>query len=195
MDSFVATDPIPGMKRKGFGVTEIIAVVLVLAFGGAAWYFYSQNSALASRIATLSGQSGSVNAQLSAMQAQLDASTTSLMAQVTSLTSANTDLALNLSFYAAPLGASSTTPLPVTISGSLSGGGRAPYAITTSRGVKVFVSNSTDVQVSSQLKALLGNTVQVTGTYVPGFDDMTVNSVTNLSTPPTATSTATTTKQ
>jgi hypothetical protein len=191
MNTFVAAQqPMFAAKKRGVGVTEIIAIILVLVFGAGAWYFYAQNSTLAAKVASFNTQGDSVTAQLAALQSQVDASTTALTTQVASLTAANADLALNLSFYAVPPGSSaSANPISFTISGSLSGGGKAPYALTTPRGVKVFVSNSSEAQIAAQLKPLIGDTVQLTGTYIPGFSNITVTSVTDLSVPP-ATSSA-----
>lgn len=161
-------------------IIGIVGVVLILILGGSAWYFYSGNAALAAKVASLNTQSGSVASQLSALQSQIAASSSADTAQIASLTAANTDLALDLSFYAVPVGtptSSAMTPLPVTISGSISGGGKAPYAITTPRGAKIFIQNSSDATIGPELKAVLGQTIQLVGTYVQGSDEMTVSSV------------------
>ncbi len=157
----------------------IVAVVLIVLFGGLAGYFYSINAGLAAQVATLNGASGSVNTQLSALKSQFDASSTALAAQIATLTSANADLALDLSFYVTPSGSILTTgtTLPITVSGLLSNGGKAPYIVTTSHGAKIFVANSADAKIAAQLKPLIGTTVQLIGTYVPGSDQMTVASV------------------
>jgi hypothetical protein len=167
-------------KKSGIGmmIIEIIAIILIFGFAALAWYFYSGNAALAAKVASLNSQSASVSSQLSALQAQITASSSADAAQMSQLQAENADLALNLSFYAIQPGTStSTAQLPVTISGLVSGGGRAPYAITTSQGAKIFVANSSDATVAPELKAAIGQTVQLTGTYVEGSDEMTVSSV------------------
>ena len=167
-----------GSKKMLIG--GIVAVILILAFAGLAWYFYSGNATLAAQVASLTGESASVTSQISSLKSQLDASTTDFAAQMASLTTANADLALDLSFYAVPPGGSSSTvptALPITVTGLLSDGGKAPFAITTAEGAKIFVGNSSVATIMSQLKPLVGQTVQLTGTYIPGSDQMTMNSV------------------
>jgi hypothetical protein len=161
-------------------VGGIVAVVLILALGGLAWYFYSANAGLASQVATLTGSSATVAAQLEALKSQVDASSTGLGTQIASLTAANADLALDLSFYVALAGSSTSAPgaaSPIVVSGLLSGGGKAPYALTTQYGAKIFVGNSTDAKIAPQLKTVVGSNVQLTGTYIPGSGQMTVSSV------------------
>jgi hypothetical protein len=168
------------MKGKGMLIMEIIGGVIILALAGLSWYFYSGNAALAAKVTALNNQSASVTAQLASLQGQLSSSTTVSAGQIAALTATNADLALNLSFYAVPLGTPTSTAaaqLPVTITGSVSGGGKAPYAITTSWGSKIFVSNSTNASTSSELKPLIGQTVQVSGTYVQGSDEIMISSV------------------
>jgi hypothetical protein len=165
---------------KGALIMEIIGVILILALAGLAWYFYSGNAALAAKVTSLNTQSASVTAQMNTLQSEVAASSTADQVQIADLTAANTDLALNLSFYAVPLGtptSTAMTPIPVTLSGTVSGGGKAPYAVTTPRGSKIFIANSSDATIAPELKASLGQTVQLSGTYIEGSDQMTVSSV------------------
>jgi len=205
-NTFQATTPVVAVKKTvsgGAGVSSkkgligtIVAVVLILCFAGAAWYFYSANAGLAAKVASLTSDSASVNSQLALLQSQINSSSTGFASQIASLTAANSDLALDLSFYAVPIGSPSSTTgasVPVTISGSLSFSNRALYMIVTPRGAKIFIANSGDTKIVSQLKPLIGDTVQLAGTYVPGTDQMTVASVTDLSPAPPAPMAATST--
>lgn len=176
-NTFQATPDKKEKNNSSMLIGGIVAVVLVLGLGGLAWYFYSGNAALASQVKSLTGQAASVNAQLSSLQSQVEASGTALNSQIAILTSANTALALNLSFYAAPPGSSPTSTFSLTISGMLSGGGKAPYALTTSYGAKIFVANSSDAVIGPELKSFVGDMVQLAGTYMPGSDQLTVTSV------------------
>lgn len=181
------------MVGKGGGsklgmIWMIVAAVLILGFAGLAGYFYMANAGLATQVASLNGTSATVNTQLASLKSQLDASSTELAAQMASVTAANEDLALNLSFYAAPVGDASATAgtvLPVTISGWLTAA-KGIYALTTPRGAKIFVANSANANVVGELKPLVGDTVQLVGTYVPGSDQMTVNSATSITSPDTS---------
>jgi hypothetical protein len=178
-DTKAASVPMKG-GSKGTLITEIVGVILILGLGGLAWYFYSGHAALASQVATLNSQSASVTAQLNTLQSQINASSSADASQIASLMTANADLALNLSFYAVPVGtptSTALTPLPVTITGSISGGGKAPYAVTTTYGTKIFIVNSSDATLGPELKASLGQTAQLSGTYVEGSDEMTVSSI------------------
>jgi hypothetical protein len=166
-------------KGKGGMVMGIIAVIIILGLGGAAGYFYSQNAALAAKVATLNAQTSSVNAQLASLNNQVGDSNTGVQAQISSLTAANADLALNLSFFAVPLG-TTPTATPLTISGSLSGASKNLYQITTPRGATVYILNSANAKISAELKPLVGQTVSLTGTYIPGSDQMTVETVGNI---------------
>lgn len=180
-NSFEAT-PVSGSGsgKKGSLIWGTVAGILILALAGLAWYFYSSANGLNAKIASLTSQSGTLTTQLASLQSQVNASSTSDAAEIASLTAANADLALNLSFYAVPLGTPSSTAataLPITISGTLSGGGKAPYALTTPRGAKIFIGSATTADVSTQMKPLVGQTIQVSGTYIQGSDEMTATSV------------------
>ncbi len=178
-NSFEAASPAHSKVSRPL-ILEIVGAVLILALGALAWYFYSGNAALAAKVNSLNSQSGSVTSQLSALQAQINASSSADSAEIASLTAANNDLMLNLSFYAVPLGTPTSTAMasiPVTISGSISGGGRAPYAVTTPRGAKIFIANSSNASIVSGLKSSVGQTAQLSGTYIEGSDEMTVSSI------------------
>jgi hypothetical protein len=169
---------------KGAMIAWIVAAVFFLGFGGLAWYFYSGNASLATKVSMLTSQSATVNTQLTSLQSQVDASTTALEAQIMTLTAANADLALNLSFYAVPVGGATSTarlPQPVTINSGWLTVAKGVYWITTPRGTNIAVVNSSDPKIAPQLKPLVGDTVRVSGSYIPGSDQVTVDSVTNLS--------------
>jgi len=157
---------------------EAFVIVVVVIFAG---YLYFKSQGLSNQLNALNGTSGSTVTDVTSLNAQiatLTASTTALGAQATSLTAENQDLLTELSFYAAPPG-SSATAADITVTGVVSGGGKAPYVITTKYGAKVYVANSTDAKLGPELKALLGKTAAASGTLVPGSDSITLTSVTN----------------
>ena len=162
--------------KSGHGLTwGIIVAILVLGAAGAAGFFYWQNSGLLGQVDSLNAKSAAVTAQLAALEQQAAASTTALAADEASLTAANQELALELSFYAVPPDAPSSTT--ASLSGALSGGGKALYAITTSYGAKIFIANSKDALVSAKLAPLVGTSIEVSGPYIPGLDNITVTDV------------------
>ncbi len=182
-------------KKKGIGLLlEILGIVLIVLLGAFSGYLFFKNSSLTSQLQAAQGGGDQSAVQNAASQIQaLNASNTALEAEVTSMTSANQDLMTNLSFFTPPIGTpASATSTPVSVSGTLSAGlGKNTYLITTSYGVKVYVKNSADKGVAAALQPLLGTTVQLAGTYIPGTPNVTVTNVNGLSTvpPPVATTT------
>lgn len=183
-----------GGAGKGRLIGEIVGGVVLLLLIGAAWYFYSENGGLADQVTSLTSEGATVNAQLNAAQAAAAASSTGLTAQVSALTTANNDLALNLSFFAIPIGgptSTAITSLPVTISGSLAAGPKGIDSITTPRGAKIFIANSAAATIAPQLKTIIGHTIQIVGTYIPGSDQLTANTITDLTPAPAPVATST----
>ena len=190
-----------GQKKKVIGLVDILALVLIVIIGAFAAYLFIQNNGLNSELqAAQTGTQNAGTAQSAATQAELqalDASDTALVAQVVSLGASAQALATNLSFLVVPAG-SSATSTPVSVSGTLAAGlGKNTYSIATPYGVKVSVKNSSDNYVAAALQPLLGSSVQVSGTYIPGTPNITVTSVNGspVSPPPAmATTTPTSTK-
>jgi len=183
-------------KKKPIGM--IIAGFLALVFAGLAWYFYSGNAGLATQVGTLTKSSTDLTSQLSALKSQIDASSTQLSAQVATLTKTNAELALELSFFAASGNSTASgTPAsaPATITGWLTSTTKG-YFITTALGSKITIANPTAATLAPQFKSFVGDSVQLVGTYIPGSDEITVTSITNLSpapaTPPPAAASTTT---
>ena len=183
-----------GTKKKGVNWVEIIVVVLLVVFVGLSGYLFMQNSSMSSQLKAASGQSQSASQSSAAAMQTLNASNTALTAEVASATAMNQDLAMNLSFFVVPSGAA-TSATSVTVSGTLSAGlTKGTYMVTTPYGVKVYVKNSFDKNVAAALQPLLGTTVQIAGTYVPGTPNVTVTTVNgNPTTPPVAATTTTST--
>jgi cell division protein FtsB len=196
--SFTASIAPMGQKERKIGLLGIVAIVLIVLLGAFAGYLFFKNGSLDNQLQALSGQNqGVVQGSLAQIQA-LNASNTALAAQIASLTSANQDLAKNLSFFVAPAGSAATSS-PILVSGILSAGlGKNTYIVTTVYGAKTYVKNSSDTAVAATLQSLLGATVQLSGTYVPGTSNITVISVNGspISLPPVPTApTASTTIQ
>lgn len=187
----------PGVKKSRAIEVETILGILMVIFGAAAAFFYFQNSSLSSQIAALNGTSGGAASALTTLQGQFEASTTALNAAIASANAEKSALALDLSFLMVPSGMPATTTFTAALQGTVSGGGKLFYAITTPHGVKVFVANSKDARVISLLQPLVGTTsVQLAGNYIPGVASITLTAVngTSVVPPPTvATSTATST--
>jgi hypothetical protein len=175
-------------KSKGDMVAIVVEAVIMIALAGLSGYLYFQNKNLDVKISGLNGQGTDVATQLANLNGQVQTfsnDNASLTTQVASLTAANMDLQTNLSFFTAfPMtvsgGSSSTTSAATTtvmINGTVSGGGKALYAITTLYGTKVLVKNSSDASVTAEFAPLVGTMVQATGDHTPGSPNLTVTAV------------------
>ncbi len=184
-------------KKKGIGILDVSLIVLVVLLGALAGYLFFKNSGLISQIQIQGGQQGVAQSSavaVAAAQVQaLNASNTALMAEIASLTATNEDMKANLSLLAAPAGFSSSSgPAEISLSGTLSAGlGKNTYIITTPYGVKAYVKNSSNSAVAAALQPLLGTTVTISGTSVPGAPNVTVTSVNGSPTSPPVTATTT----
>ncbi|HVO28435.1 MAG TPA: hypothetical protein VMT81_00405 [Candidatus Paceibacterota bacterium] len=166
-----------GSGGHGAMIIGVVGGILVIALGGLAWYFYSQNAGLAAQISKLNGQSTDVSGQVASLQAQFEASSTAMIAQVASATAESQALMAELAFYAIPPGGGVPTAQPITISGMLGGGGKALYTLTTADGAKAYIANSTDATLGPVFKTLAGSQVTLSGTLVPGSDELTVSTI------------------
>jgi hypothetical protein len=162
---------------------------VVIAIGAFAGFLYMQNRSLNTQLGSLNGQSSGVNSQLFALQTEVAASTTALTAQVSSLNAETQELQTELTFYVAPSSATPGATSTATISGTVSGGGKALYAITAMYGAKVYVANSKAAGVITALAPVMAMTAttstpatpaataQFSGIYVPGSDSITLTAV------------------
>jgi hypothetical protein len=170
---------------RGALVTEIILIVVIVAVGSFAGFLYMQNRDLNTQLGALNKQSGGVTSQLSSLQAEMSASAASLTTQVASLNAKSQELQTELSFYAAPANTAAGATSTAMVSGTVSGGGKIPYVITTADGAKISVANSKVASVVSALAPLVGTatatstpaTAQFFGTHVLGSDTITLSAV------------------
>jgi len=169
-------------SSRGPITTEILLGALMIIFGAVAVYFFLANQNLSSQVTNLTAQSTGVSTQVSTLQNQLNASTTALTAEAASATMENQQLALNLSFYVAPIGSTATTTSTTILTGFVSGGNGRSYTITTPYGARVAVANSKDPKVVTLIQPLVGTTtMQFAGTYTPGIDSVTLTVINGVS--------------
>ena len=153
------------MKYMKQNHREIVAIALIVVLAVLAGYFFIENN-------SLSGQLWTQN------QGAAQSST----AQIQALTAENQNIASNLLLLSAPLGLTSpSAAMLISTEGILSADGKNAYFITTPYGVKAYVKNSGDSGVVALLKPLLGATIQITGTFIPGTPDITVTNVNGFS--------------
>ena len=186
---FIAPDAASYSSRssRSWVLPGILGVLFVVSAGAAA-YFFLQTQGLEVEGGILPSPDGGSDQQVSALTSERD----QLRGQITALTDENNDLAAQLAIFATPAGATTTV---FTLSGTLSGGDKVPYVLTTARSVAFSVKNSKDAKVIAALKPVVGRTVELSGTYTPGSKDLTVTAVdgtpVNPPAPPAGTSTTT----
>ena len=176
-----------GPKKSHAIETETILGILMVAFGVAAAFFFFENQTLSKQITALNTTSSGATSQLSTLQSQLATATTTFEAELASSSAMNDQLALNLSFSVVPPGMVATTTSTSILKGTVTGGGKYPYVITTSYGAKVSVANSKAAEVVTLLQPLVGASSTITqfaGTYVPGVANITLTAVNGASTTP-----------
>ncbi|HVM76649.1 MAG TPA: hypothetical protein VMU07_00655 [Candidatus Paceibacterota bacterium] len=170
----------PSSPKSKTKLIMIVGGILILGFGGAAGYFFMQNSSLSAQVNTLNGQSANVTSQVSSLSSQvnsLTASTTAQATQLAGLTSANQELLKELSFYTVPAGAVATSS-QISLTGALGiNNVNKMYFIIGSFGGKITISNSKDPKALTVLAPIVGTTTQFTGSYIPGTDSIIVTSV------------------
>lgn len=167
---------ISGMKDKLINKDKMLPIVslgvLSAVFLAGNIYLFFQNSSLNSRIGDLSKNSSSLEKQV----ASLTNDRKSLAEQVNSLSETVADYASQLSIFALPSG-TSTGAIPFAVSGTLGGGGKSLYILTTSGNILLLVKNSKDVNVDAALKPLIGTKVKLDGTHQSGANQLTVTAV------------------
>ena len=179
--SVASSSPVGSSLKTGSGLMmKIVLIAVAVVFAGLAGFFYWQNTTLAGKVASLNAMSSDVTGKMAALNSQVaafTASTTALTASVDTLTAQSNQLSLELSFYAVPPGGSAANIGPVTLSGTISGGGKAAYALTTSYGTKVYVQNSKDAKVIAALGPVVGTSIELAGTYIQGSQNITATAV------------------
>lgn len=160
---------------SGFFKKPIVPItlgVLVLLFAALAGFFYIQNNGLQTKITSLTEENASLTVKLNSSATDKKGFTD----QIVSLNQTAADLNNQLSIFAVPSG-TSTAELSIDIKGTLGGGGKSLYSLTTNKAIVVYVKNSKDTRVDSTLKPLLGNQVEISGTHAAGSNSITVTSV------------------
>lgn len=181
-----ASDSFPGGALK-FSKSTIVIIALgvlslILAVG--VIFLYLQNGGLRDKVTVSLNESSAAKSKISFLNQQVSGLTKErddLNSKLSALTGDNQGLKTELSFLIAPpeLASSTSTPSSVsaTVKGMLSGGSKSQYLLTTANGVKVYIKNYKDAKVDAALKSLVGKTVEVFGTHLPGSRDLTITSV------------------
>ncbi len=164
----------PG-KNKGNVLTIVLGVISVLLLGGNV-YFYFQSTAKQPQAPAITGTG--TGQQQEAQIASLTTDKNTLTQQVDTLNKTMADLSGQLAIFE-PASTSTITSVSFDVSGTLGGGGKVLYSLTTSRNIILSVKNSKDAKVEAALKDLIGKQISLQGTHQPGSVSLTVVSVNN----------------
>lgn len=157
---------------KGGKILPITLGVLSLALLGGDVYFFLQNGDLNSKLSSLGSGKTSSDSQITSLSAEKN----NLTQQIDSLNKTVADLNNQLAIFAVPAD-SSSTPVSFSITGTLSGGGKLAYSLTTNKNITLSIKNSKDADVETVLRPLVGGQVSLAGTHQPGSNQLTVETV------------------
>lgn len=166
-----------GMSDKILPIS--LGVVSIILLGGNV-YFFLQNGDIRSKFDSLNSGKVSSENQTTSFESQatsLAADKKTLTDEVDSLNKTIVDLNSQISIFAAPAENASATSVSFDVSGTLGGGGKFLYSLTTSKNIVLFVKNSKDAKVNSALKSLLSTSVQLGGTHEAESNYLTVETV------------------
>ena len=152
-----------------------LGVLSILLLGGNV-YFYFQNNGLRSQVSAPSTSESAVGQQQASQITSLTADNTNLTQQVTDLNKTITDLTNQVSIFA-PAATSSITSVAFDVSGTIGGGGKTLYSLTTSKNIVLTVRNSKDTDIDAVLKLLVGKQAELSGTHQPGYTQLTVTAI------------------
>ncbi len=156
-----------------------LGVISIILLGGNV-YFFLQNGDIRSKFDSLNSGKVSSENQTTSFESQatsLAADKKTLTDEVDSLNKTIVDLNSQISIFAAPAENASATSVSFDVSGTLGGGGKFLYSLTTSKNIVLFVKNSKDAKVNSALKSLLSTRVQLGGTHEAESNYLTVETV------------------
>jgi hypothetical protein len=179
-------------KSWGSIAAIVIMLLIIVGMGALSWMLYQNNSMLKAQVM-------SITTQLNTLSGQQTVNSQSLASQIAALQDDNKDLDSQLALFTPR---STTSTVTVTLKGTIGGGGKLNYTLTTSRGIVVNIKNSKDPKIVAALSPLVGIIATLTGTQTPGAKEITVTQVNGVepslpavatSTPPSAIPTASTT--
>ncbi len=177
MDSFPpASRPAKGATVSiPYVVSTVLAVALVVV-GFMLYRAYANVSDLTARLAAAqipaTGGSQGNGQSAAAFQATIDG----LNSQLAALKADNDDLAAQISLvFAIP--ASNPAATDIMLKGAIGGSEKTFFTLTTGKGIVANIKNSKDPKVIAALSGIIGSTVQISGTHLPGSKDITLTVV------------------
>lgn len=177
-----------GESKKSSWVGTVLMGIVIVALAALSGLLYKNNTELQAKVTEFSNQvsalsgkvttTGEGTAELNQRIARLEDDVKNLDSQLAlflPLTMATTTVNSTSSPSSTPVIVSS--PVPLTLKGTLGGGGKSNYVLTTSKNISVNIKNSKDVRVDAMLKPMLGSPVELTGIPTSGAREISVTHV------------------
>ena len=162
-------------QRSGSRFTPILLPVILgvvtVGAGVFAYMTWREKSGLSTQVVALTAQSAAFQTQIQGLEKDKDADAS----KITTLTDSVKDLEGQLSLFVVPGGSSAAAS--VTVKGTVNGSDKVSYTFTTGKGIVLAIKNYKDPAVSPLLPSFVGETIEVTGTHVPGARDITVTAL------------------
>ncbi|GEM_PF-655023 len=163
----------PAGTKGGHSLPLIImGAVTALSLGAAGFLFWKGSNNSNAQVTALTSENASLSGQVAALTGKVADQTT----KANTLEADNKTLTAELGIFQTA-GVGSSGDVAVTVRGTLAGGDKTQYSITTSHGIVVYVKNWKDSKADAALKPLVGKIIEIVGTHVPGYRDVTVASV------------------
>lgn len=175
-------------SKKSSWVSTVLMGIVIVALAGLSGLLYKNNSELKAKVTEFNNQisaltgsvsnSGQNTAELNQRIAKLESDfkdVDSQLALFLPLKTSTSTVNSTSSPTSTPIIVTTVTPL--TLSGSLGGGGKSNYVLTTSRNISVNIKNSKDAKVDALLKPLVGSPVELTGTPTSGAREISVTHI------------------
>jgi hypothetical protein len=167
-------------STKKFVMSMIVmGLVIVILAGALAFVYFNLNGQLKAAQSGVMQSGGGDQSALQAQVTELTSERDALAAQTAQASAERDMLADELGFFVVPPGTSTSTPVTVIMSGTLTGNASTTFALTTAHNVRVLVANSANTAVAAALTPLANGTtdVQLTGTHLPASANVTVTAV------------------
>lgn len=160
-------------KKGGHSLLLIVmGAVTALSLGTAGFLWWKGSSSSSAQTKTLISENTSLTQQVAALTGKANDLTT----KANTLEADNKTLTAELSIFITA-GAGSSGEVAITVRGTLAGGGKTQYVVTTPHGIMAYVKNWKDAKVDAALAPFAGKDIEIGGTHIPGYRDITVTSV------------------
>lgn len=149
-----------------------MGAVTALSLGAAGFLWWNGNSGSSAQTNSLTSENAGLTQQVAALTGKANDLTT----KANTLEADNKTLSAEVDIFKTA-GIVVSGEVPIVVDGILSGGGKTQYVVTTPHGITAYVKNSKDAKVDAALTPFVGKDVEIEGTHIAGYRDITVTSV------------------